>query len=186
MKNSTKSSPATVGPTARDIMSTDVVTVVPSMSLRAAAAVLRDNRITGAAVVTETGRLIGVLSETDLVERDSQPRIRKFTIKRPARGARLGSTPAKTFEMLEAIEQPSQDASVGEVFSPYVITARPDSSLARLAAEMVWHQVHRIFILDGTELRGVVSSMDVMKAVSLSHPTTRKKSPRSALQRSPA
>ena len=33
-----------------------------------AAAVLRDHRITGAAVVTETGRLIGVLSETDLVD----------------------------------------------------------------------------------------------------------------------
>ena len=160
-------------PIARDIMTTTVVSVVPSMKLREAAVVLRDNRITGAAVVTETGRLIGVLSETDLVERESQPRVRTFEFSKPRARARMSNPPAKTIEVLEAIETPLADTTVGEVFSPYVITARPTAPLTLLAREMVRNQVHRIFILDGTALVGVVSSMDVMKAVAGPAPRTR-------------
>lgn len=157
--------------TARHMMSTDVVSVVPSMTLRAAAAVLREHRITGAAVVTETGRLIGVLSETDLVDRQSQPRIRTFAVKPTPLGARHRA--AKPMEVIETIEQPIDDITVGEVFSPYVITARPDTSLPSLAALMVRHRVHRVFILDGTALIGVVTSMDVMKAVATARSVTR-------------
>ena len=167
----TKKATAPGTPTARQIMSTTVISVVPSMTLREAAVVLRDHRITGAAVVTETGRLIGVLSETDLVERESQPRVRTFEFKPPRSRARLTSRPAKSIEVLEAVETSLADTTVGEVFSPYVITARPDAPLTWLAREMVRNQVHRIFILDGTALIGVVSSMDVMKAVA--GPTSR-------------
>lgn len=150
--------------TARDIMVSDVVTVVPSMSLRAAAAVLREHRITGAAVVTETGRLIGVLSETDLVDRQSQPRVRTYVVKPNPVRVRRG----KPLEVIETVEQPMDDTTVGEVFSPYVITARPAASVSALAALMVRHRVHRVFILEGTALVGVVTSMDVMKAVATS------------------
>lgn len=153
--------------TARDIMSADVVTVVPSLSLRAAAGVLRDHAITGAAVVNDTGMLIGVVSETDLVDREAQPRVRSFVVKESRTRSRAHPRPAKTCEVLQAVEEPMDSGTVGDVFSPYVITATPDASVADLAALMVRHRVHRLFIVAGQALAGVVSSMDVMKAVAL-------------------
>ena len=151
---------------ARDIMSKNVVAVKPTMGLRAAAGVLHDHHITGAAVVTETGRLIGVLSETDLIERDAQPRVRTFELKQPPRGSRTFSADARAADVLDTVEKKVGDGTVGEVFSPYVVTARPETTVSELAAHMVRHRVHRVFIMDGAELVGIVSSMDVMRAVS--------------------
>lgn len=128
---------------ARQIMSPDVVTLPPSASLRAAAAALAGNHITGAAVVTETGKLIGVLSESDLVEHDAQPR------------AKLPGLPEQ------------DNSTVADVFSPYLVTAGPNTPVEDLAAMMVKHRVHRLFIVEDERLMGVVSSMDVMRAVSM-------------------
>jgi len=151
--------------TARQIMSPDVITVQPALPLRAAAAVLRDNRITGAAVTTTAGKLIGVLSESDLVDHESQPRVCKFVIEGPGTPPR--GMPAKTIEVLEAIEERDENATVADVFSPYVITATPDTTVKQLSALMVRHRIHRVFIVEGQKLSGVVSSMDVMRAVSI-------------------
>ena len=148
--------------TARQILSTDVITVQPNLTLRAAAATLRDNRITGAAVVTASGKLIGVLSETDLVDHESQPRVRTYVV----HGAQP-ENPSKDVEVLEASLERDENATVADVFSPYVITAGLETTVNALSALMVRHRVHRVFIVDGPRLAGVVSSMDVMKAVSI-------------------
>jgi CBS domain-containing protein len=163
--------PATKSPrrpsplTARHIMSGDVVTVLPTCSLRACAATLRDNRITGAAVVTTAGKLIGVISETDLVERDAQPVVSSFIV-RSAPDPAPGRTDAKGAAVAEPIEEPRESGTVADVFSPYVVTAGPDERLEDLAALMVRHRIHRLFIVDGQRLAGVVSSMDVMRAIA--------------------
>lgn len=52
---------------AEEVMSRDVVTIPHTMSLRAAARVLRRNQISGAPVVDELGRCVGVLSATDVL-----------------------------------------------------------------------------------------------------------------------
>lgn len=54
---------------ARDIMTRDVVTVMPDMPLDEAGALLVDHRIHGAPVVDGTGRLVGMISMMDLVGR---------------------------------------------------------------------------------------------------------------------
>jgi CBS-domain-containing membrane protein len=55
--------------TAEDLMSRDVVTIPVQMSLRAAAQLLRDAQVTGAPVVDDQGRCVGVLSAADFLRR---------------------------------------------------------------------------------------------------------------------
>jgi CBS domain-containing protein len=54
---------------ARDIMSTPVVTVWPSMTVTDLAKVLSDKRISGAPVVDHRGKIIGIVSEADILSR---------------------------------------------------------------------------------------------------------------------
>ena len=53
--------------TARDIMSTRLITLTPEMDFVSAARILLDNHINGAPVVDEQGLLIGILCQSDLV-----------------------------------------------------------------------------------------------------------------------
>jgi CBS domain-containing protein len=55
--------------TARQIMTTDVVSVPPSMSIEKLVAVLEENGVSGLPVVDDAGRLVGVVTEYDLLRR---------------------------------------------------------------------------------------------------------------------
>jgi CBS domain-containing protein len=149
--------------TARDIMSEPVVSVPTSCSLRALAALLNENHITGAAVVNDQGALIGVVSETDVIEREAQVRAGRVAVPARPSSGRDWAPPEVTFEPPAAT---LDGGTVAEVFTPYVVKAAPDTPVATVAALMVRHRVHRLFIVDGDELAGVVSSMDVMRCVS--------------------
>lgn len=159
------------GVVARDIMTPDVVSVPTTMTVRTLAATFRDNHITGAAVVNTSGKLIGAVSETDIVERDAQPRVRAVVV-------RSGPDEGRAFEDLSplAVVEPEEipdKATVADIFSPYVVTANPDTRLEDLAAQMVRHRVHRLFIVEDQKLAGIVSSMDVMRAVATVHARSR-------------
>jgi CBS domain-containing protein len=125
---------------ARSIMSRNVLTVELGSSIDDLEAKLCENHVTGVAVVNERGTLVGVVSETDLVDQDAEAH---------ASGA-------------------ARPRTVADVYSPYVVTASPAASVVDLAAKMVRHRVHRLFIIDSGRLVGVVSSMDVMRAVAAS------------------
>ncbi len=63
---------------AQDIMTRDVITVGPDMAVRDVAGLLLDKHISAAPVVDETGKLIGIVSEGDLVRRPEiagEPRV---------------------------------------------------------------------------------------------------------------
>ncbi|HUU54920.1 MAG TPA: CBS domain-containing protein [Armatimonadota bacterium] len=55
--------------TARDVMSTDVVTASPSMTVQELARLLAENRISGVPVVDYKGDLLGIVSEADILSR---------------------------------------------------------------------------------------------------------------------
>ena len=55
---------------AADLMSHDLIAVQPDMTVHELATFLTDHQITGAPVIDERGRLVGVVSETDIAEAD--------------------------------------------------------------------------------------------------------------------
>ena len=57
---------------AKDVMTRDIITVSPSTSVRALASLLIKNQISGAPVATKTGRIVGVVSEADIVAKKAK------------------------------------------------------------------------------------------------------------------
>jgi CBS domain-containing protein len=112
---------------ARDIMVRNVFSVSPEASVQQAANILFKNRISAAPVVDEHGRLIGIISEGDLlrrVELESDYR-RSWWLKIFAR---------KSKEALAIEYRKSHARRVKDVMTRRVITARPATPLRDIAA----------------------------------------------------
>jgi CBS domain-containing protein len=172
--------PATPGNIASEIMAKQVVTIPISCTLSGAAMILQENHITGAPVVDNHNKLVGMLSQTDLVRywmrsRDHvrvlrQPRVEEEELLeesgREANGyAGLDEEDARLLSE-DFLEEDFGDARVGDAYTPYVIVAKPSDTIAFIGGLMAARQVHRIIIADQEKPVGIVTSFDVMRALT--------------------
>lgn len=143
---------------AKDIMTRRVFTVGPQMTLGEVAQLFIDRAISGAPVVDERGDLLGVISQTDLVRRareaGDEPGVPAFYRQHDAWIERQG------FEIKDPDRTRARD-----VMTPAVITADERASVEELATLMLSKHLHRVVITRGGRLAGIVSTMDMMRAL---------------------
>jgi CBS domain-containing protein len=137
------------------MMTASPLCVRADMSVESLARLLVERGISGAPVVDEAGRPIGVVSKSDLVRHsvDLTPGPTERTDESAL--AALGAG----FHLDELV-----DASVGDIMMPIAFTVRATDSLSRAATLMGWEGVHRLPVVtdDGTVV-GILSSLDVMR-----------------------
>lgn len=149
--------------TARDLMRTNVVTVTYSAALSEVERVLADARVSGAPVVDETGRIVGVISLTDLIERYAEDEDA-----RPRRGHgffHLSSeeTLDDDFESFEIPEEAEETAS--DLMTAQIFCVPAEAGLREIADVMCRHKVHRVLVADGARLLGLISTLDILDAL---------------------
>jgi len=140
---------------AKDIMNRRVVTLSPGMTLRQAADVLILHKISGAPVVDGGGRLVGVISQTDLVRRSRAPHGEQI----PAFYREEGRV-----VLAPALDSP-EDVPVSQVMTPAVLEADAATPVDRLARFMLRRRIHRVVIAKDGRLEGIVTSMDMLRAI---------------------
>lgn len=147
--------------TARDIMTREPVCAELGMSIRAVARLFEENEISGAPVVDAQGRIVGVVSRTDLVRRyaegdgDNDPR---FLIELFGADEEDEDEPSPMSEPL---------ITVDDFMTSDPITAQAHTPLTTLAARMVSARVHRVVIVDEQRFPiGIVTSLDLVKALA--------------------
>jgi CBS domain-containing protein len=161
--NATKARPLTLkARTAADLMTTRVVSVEETAPLREAVATLVDRGISGAPVINEAGRAVGVVSLSDVVVHDrntvtyARPTAEFFT--RSDLRAELGED-VGGFQV-EAVDR----TLVRDVMTPTVCSVRPETPARDVIEEMVLLHVHRLFVTDRDGvLVGVISMTDVLR-----------------------
>jgi len=131
----------------RDIMSHPVHTVRTDDSIEHAAALLADNKITAVPVLDNAGKVVGMVSEGDLL---------------------LHRVPADVTSHLwrtaaEATE--SRPKTVAEVMSSQVITSLPSEDVADVAKTMLNYNVRSVPVLDDGQLVGIISRRDIVRSV---------------------
>lgn len=136
-----------------DVMSRDVVTVDVSTSLREVAALLTERRISGVPVVSGDGRVLGVVSEADILAKE--------------RGGSNGRHGFLGFlrEDRTLAELKLEARTAGEAMSAPAITIGPTRPVAEAAGVMIDQGVNRLPVVDaeGT-LLGIVTRADLVKA----------------------
>ena len=130
---------------AKDIMHTDLITVGLDTKLQELMQLLNHRRISGAPVVDAEGLPVGVISLTDVATYVSQ--------------AWIGAPN-------EEIQQRLAETRVAEVMSPFLYFAQEGAGLHELAELMVEHQVHRLLILREGSVVGLISSLDLIRALA--------------------
>ena len=142
---------------ARDLMTRDVLLIPQHASLRHAAHMLAQGRVSGAPVVDETGRCIGVLSTTDFVRwMDDERNAGKHPFQ-----------PAVCSEWEVVCPENLPGDEVGTFMTADPVTVSPEVTVTELARMMLDAHIHRVVVTD-FERRpiGVVTSTDVLAAVA--------------------
>jgi CBS domain-containing protein len=143
------------GRTAKDVMKADVLSVPPDLTVHELAGFLVEHEISGAPVVDNRGRLVGVVSLTDIAENDAlraDARTEEATqVGRERRG-----------EDLAGLRVRVTDLRVEDIMTPTAYSVSPDTSVAELAQAMVAGRIHRLLVTDKGKLAGIVTSLDLL------------------------
>lgn len=145
--------------TARDIMTTDVITLRPDTDIQQAARILLDNGINGAPVVDEEGRVIGILCQSDLVVQQKKlPLPSVFTLLDIV-------IPLSSNRQLEKQVHKIAALTVAEAMTPDPVTVSPETGLETIAAYMVDNNFHTLAVVENNRLAGVIGKEDVLKTL---------------------
>lgn len=131
----------------REIMTTDVVSVAPDSTLKEATQALEGRRVTAMPVIDRHGRLVGVLSEADVL---------RDVVVRDRRAAEIP---------MSLTGEPAR-LRVTDVMTHLPLTVSPDDDVARAVELLVDTQVKSLPVVDRDRVVGVVSRSDVIAVLA--------------------
>jgi CBS domain-containing protein len=148
--------------TVADVMSRDPIVVGPQTPIKEAIKILAEQRISGLPVVDESGKLVGVISETDLLWQETgvEPPVyimfldSVIYLENPARHDQ---------ELHKALGQ-----TVGEVMSTDAVTVKPDQPLRKAAKLMQEKSIRRLAVTDDAgKVIGILTPGDIVRAMAV-------------------
>jgi CBS domain-containing protein len=145
---------------ARDIMTTEVLTVSPETSIADLSKTLENRQFGGVPVVAQDGRLVGVITQSDLLERardlEMPPAVNildfHFYLQIPS-------------HLLRKIEK-MLGTSVSDCMTPDPVTVAPDTPVSQIAGLMAKQQVHTIPVVQAGKIVGIIGKMDLVRAIA--------------------
>lgn len=133
-----------------DVMTPDPLVLTEDTSLRTAANLLLLGRISGNPVVDDEGRVVGVLSESDLLDKVAP--------------YRTGLTRG-----VDASWRRHDAVTVGEACTRPARTTAADATIRDAAAQMARHRVGRLVVMQGATVVGIVTRRDAIRALARTH-----------------
>ena len=159
-------------------MTRDVLTLSPEMSLERAAERLIERGVSGAPVVDKRGRLVGILSESDILRQ--LQRIAEDMVGKQYLMSRVHSLDLLAFlgerqrAVVETVYHRLRASKVSEVMTARVHGVSPTDTLEAVAAAMIEHDVNRLPVVDAGRIVGIITRADLARVLA----TGRKDVPR--------
>jgi len=147
-----------------DVMVVDVVAVRVGATIAEVSRVLAQHGISGVPVLDEEGRLCGIVSEKDIIAHQVLREQRVLP-------------EAELFDLLtsrlpdpEERELAGQFVVVEEIMTRNVVTVSPETPLREAAAIMVEKRIHRLPVVEGERLVGILTAFDLIRALASHRP----------------
>lgn len=145
--------------TVRDIMTTSLITVTQDMDIAGAAKLLLDKKINGVPVVDDSGQLVGILCQSDLITQQKKlPIPTLFTFLD-------GIIRLTSMKQLEKQVGKISALTVAEAMTTNPVTVKPDTRLETVAALMVDSNFHTLPVVDDSNLVGIIGKEDVLRTL---------------------
>ena len=153
--------------TASDVMTANPISIRADATLREAIVRLTDRGFTGAPVIDEAGRVVGVVSQTDFL---LSQRERCEVVIASCEDDAISDKPSLILRILSeqgGIEDADR-RTVAEIMSPGVIAVAPETPISRVVAELVTRRIHRVFVLDPEGIIiGTITPLDILSHMRL-------------------
>lgn len=142
---------------ARDVMVTSVITAKPDTSIQEVARTFVDRHISGVPVLDDEGRLVGIVSEGDLLHRSEAgtERKRSWWLHWLTRRETLAGDYVK-----------EHAHHVADVMSRDVITVSPETPLREIARMLEKNRIKRVPVVENGKVVGIISRANLVQAVA--------------------
>jgi len=144
----------------KDIMTKDVITVTKETTVMELAEIFAKKHLSSLPVVDQDSELVGIVTETDLVEQDKNLHI---------------PTVISIFDWVIYLESDKKfekelkkmtGRTVGDIYSADVVTVSPDSSIADVADLLSSKRINALPVVVGKKLAGIVSRIDLIRSMA--------------------
>jgi CBS domain-containing protein len=143
---------------AKDIMTRELITVSPDMEIMKAAKILLENGINGVPVV-DSGKLVGILCQSDLIAQQKKLPIPSFFTLLD------GFIQLESKKHFEKAFQKIAATTVADAMTPDPISVHPDTTIEELAGLMVDKNFHTVPVVDKGKLVGILGKEDILRTL---------------------
>ncbi len=144
----------------KDIMTKDVVTVTKETTVMELAKIFAERHLSSLPVLDQGGELIGMVTETDLVEQDKNLHI---------------PTVISIFDWVIYLESDKKfekelkkmtGRSVGDIYSADIVTVSPETAISDVADLLSSRKITALPVVEGTKLVGMISRIDLIRSMA--------------------
>jgi CBS domain-containing protein len=141
-----------------DVMTPDVVTVDPNTSVQALAKLLSERAISGAPVVDADGRMVGIVSEGDLLHRTELGTEQRHATRRSWWLEHFAAGLARDYVK-------SHGRTVGDIMTRDVAAVAEETDLADVATLLETRRIKRVPVIRDGKVVGIVSRSNLVRAL---------------------
>jgi CBS domain-containing protein len=144
-------------------MTRNIITVRDDDTLSELVATLSEHMITGAPVVNEDGKLVGVVSTTDIALHSGKRTSNVRRDRPPDFYLRGWETSEDEFRSFSIEEDGGQ--VVRDIMTPVIFSVSENARFVEMADTMVGGRVHRLIVTDGERVIGIVTTLDLLRGL---------------------
>lgn len=144
---------------AKDIMTTELLTVTPKTSVSELAELFTTHNINGVPVVDNQGKLLGVVTENDLIFQKKKVHIP--TVINILDSVIYLESPDKMKQEMQKIT----GVTVEDIYTSEVVTIEQETPVDEIATIMVEKNIHTLPVIESDTLIGIIGKGDIIKTL---------------------
>lgn len=145
---------------AKDIMTSDVVVVKQDATIKDIAEIFLKNRIGGVPVVDDENKIVGIISETDIIQKEKNVNVPSFI------NILQGYIFFDSFKEVEDDIRKIAAYKASDIMSTDVMTVKEDDRVEYVANKMIKKSINRVPVVDDNNyIKGIICRYDLIKAM---------------------
>lgn len=141
-------------------METNIITVLPDTKIEELAILLIDNKISGVPVVDIHAKLIGIVTEGDLLHKQTTPQT-------PIMNSFLGGLAyTKEFEQYNSDLKKLSACTASEIMTETLAIVNENTTVQEISSIMVNKKINRVPVVENDKLVGIVTRADILKTLA--------------------
>ncbi|MBL4607830.1 MAG: CBS domain-containing protein [Pseudomonadales bacterium] len=152
--------------TASQLMTTDVLAVPAEWSIKQLADFFVKHKISGAPVISNDQKMVGVVSVSDMVQFNSLSAADKSDLVANNVYTEVIGQPIMQEDVNKLASHAGDNCNVDSIMTPHVINVEINATLPEIAGLMHKRHIHRVFVTENGEISGVISTSNILEMVS--------------------